>query len=125
MLRDAHAARLARRARAAGVPCGPINRIDQVFADPQVVARGMRVDLPHPLAGTVPQVGNAGPLLGDAASRYDRAPPLLGEHTAEVLRERLGFADATIAELAAAGRRRRPLTSPQRAPRGGYGTLTQ
>ena len=37
---------------AAGVPCGPINRLDAVFADPQVVARGMRIDLPHPLAGT-------------------------------------------------------------------------
>ncbi|OLC67594.1 MAG: CoA transferase, partial [Betaproteobacteria bacterium 13_1_40CM_4_64_4] len=41
-----------------GVPCGPINRLDQVFADPQVLARGMRFDLPHRLSGTVPQVGN-------------------------------------------------------------------
>ena len=56
----AHAARLARRARSApACPCGPINTLDQVFADPQVVARGMRIDLPHPLAGTVPQVARA------------------------------------------------------------------
>src|SRR5206468_11193360 len=41
---------------AAQVPCGPINRLDQVFADPQVVHRRMRIDLPHPLSGTVPQV---------------------------------------------------------------------
>jgi crotonobetainyl-CoA:carnitine CoA-transferase CaiB-like acyl-CoA transferase len=40
-----------------GVPCGPINRLDQVFADPQLAARGLRRDLPHALAGIVPQVG--------------------------------------------------------------------
>ncbi|MEP7181035.1 MAG: CaiB/BaiF CoA-transferase family protein [Betaproteobacteria bacterium] len=84
------------------VPCGPINRLDQVFDDPQLVARGLRMDLPHPLAGTVPQVGtplhfSSGPLS------YDRPPPLLGEHTAAVLRERLSLADSRIAELAARG----------------------
>jgi crotonobetainyl-CoA:carnitine CoA-transferase CaiB-like acyl-CoA transferase len=86
----------------AGIPCGPINRIDQVFADPQVIARGMRIDLPHPLAGTVPQVGNPVRFSATPVS-YDLAPPLLGEHTAEILGERLGFADATIAELARRG----------------------
>jgi crotonobetainyl-CoA:carnitine CoA-transferase CaiB-like acyl-CoA transferase len=87
---------------AAGVPAGPINRLDQVFADPQVIARGMRLDLPHPLAGTVPQVGN--PLKFSATPvACDRPPPLLGEHTAEVLAERLGFADAAIEELARRG----------------------
>ncbi len=50
-----------------GVPCGPINRLDQVFADPHVVARGMRIDLPHPLAGSVPQVGVADQVFGDGA----------------------------------------------------------
>ena len=87
---------------AVGVPCGPINTLDQVFADPQVAARGMKVDLPHPLAGTVPQVGN--PLKFSATPvAYDRAPPLLGEHTAGVLRERLGLAAATLDDLAARG----------------------
>ena len=87
---------------AAGVPCGPINTLDQVFADPQVAARGMRFALPHPLAGTVPQVGS--PLRFSATPvAYDLPPPLLGEHTAAVLRERLALSDAAIADLAARG----------------------
>jgi formyl-CoA transferase len=87
---------------AAGVPCGPINTLDQVFSDPQVAARGMKLDLPHPLAGTVPQVGN--PLKFSATPiAYDRAPPLLGQDTAAVLRERLGLTDAALADLAARG----------------------
>ncbi len=85
-----------------GVPCGPINRLDQVFDDPQLIARGLRMDLPHPLAGKVPQVGT--PIKFSATPPvYERAPPLLGEHTAGVLRERLGMTDAAIAALA--GRR--------------------
>ena len=87
---------------AAGVPSGPINTVDQVFADPHVVARGMRFDLPHRLAGTVPQIGN--PLKFSATPvAYDRAPPLLGEHTASVLRERLLLPDAAIVALGARG----------------------
>jgi crotonobetainyl-CoA:carnitine CoA-transferase CaiB-like acyl-CoA transferase len=69
---------------AAGVPCGPINRIDEVFADPQVQARGLRMALPHPLAGEVPLVANPIRLSGSPVS-YHRPPPLLGQHTAEVL----------------------------------------
>jgi crotonobetainyl-CoA:carnitine CoA-transferase CaiB-like acyl-CoA transferase len=87
---------------AVGVPCGPINTLDQVFADPQIAAREMRVDLPHPLAGTVPQVGNPLKFSGTAIG-YERAPPLLGEHTAAVLRERLAMPAAAIAALAARG----------------------
>ncbi len=87
---------------AAGVPCGPINRLDQVFADPQLAARGMRVDLPHPLAGTVPQV--RAPLRMSGGPLSDAMPPpLLGEHTARVLCDRLGVANATLADLAARG----------------------
>jgi len=83
-----------------GIPCGPINKLDQVFADAQLVARGLRMDLPHRLAGAVPQVGT--PLKFSAMPlAYDRAPPLLGEHTSAVLRERLGLSDARIADLAA------------------------
>ncbi len=74
---------------AAGVPCGPINRIDEVFADPQVQARGLRIELPHPAAGTVPLVAN--PIrLSDTPVRYRLAPPQLGQHTGEVLADWLG-----------------------------------
>jgi len=71
---------------AAGVPAAPINTIDQVFAEPQLQHRGMLQHLPHPLGGTVPQV--VSPIrYQDAPLRFDRAPPLLGQHTEEVLRE--------------------------------------
>ena len=87
---------------AVGVPCGPINRLDQVFADPQVLARGMKVDLPHPLSGSVPQVAN--PLKFSATPvRYSQAPPLLGQHTAAVLGQRLGLSATKLHELAARG----------------------
>jgi crotonobetainyl-CoA:carnitine CoA-transferase CaiB-like acyl-CoA transferase len=71
---------------AAGVPCGPINTLDKVFDDPQVRARGLRIEMPHPLAGTVSLVAN--PIRMSASPvRYRRAPPALGEHTGEVLDE--------------------------------------
>jgi crotonobetainyl-CoA:carnitine CoA-transferase CaiB-like acyl-CoA transferase len=71
---------------AAGVPAAPINTIPQVFADSQLQHREMLRHLPHPLAGSVPQV--ISPIrLADAPLRFDRAPPLLGQHTQEVLRE--------------------------------------
>ena len=82
----------------AGVPCGPINRLDQVFADPQLLARGMKFDLPHPLAGSVPQVNSPVKMSATPLSP-DRPPPLLAEHTFQVLRERLGLDDATLARL--------------------------
>ena len=75
---------------AAGVPCGPINRLDEVFADPQVIARGLRIELPHAAAGMVPGVAN--PLRMSASPMaYDRGPPVLGEHTAQVLQQWLGI----------------------------------
>ena len=87
---------------ARGVPCGPINRLDQVFADPQVVARGLEQHLPHPLAGTVPQV--VAPFkLSATPLAFDRPPPLLAQHTRHVLRERLGMSGERIDALAAAG----------------------
>jgi crotonobetainyl-CoA:carnitine CoA-transferase CaiB-like acyl-CoA transferase len=80
------------------VPCGPINRIDQVFADPQVQARGLRVDLPHPLAGTLPLVAN--PIRYSATPVVmDRAPPLLGQHSNEVLGDWLGLGGDACAQL--------------------------
>lgn len=86
---------------AVGVPAGPINGFAEVFADPQIVHRQMRFDLPHAAAGQVPQVAN--PVKFSATPvQYDRAPPVLGEHTDEVLRERLGFDDQQLAQLRAA-----------------------
>ena len=83
-----------------GVPCGPINAIDAVFADPQVRARDMQVDLPHPLAGEVSLVAN--PLrLSETPVSYRSAPPLLGADTREVLGQRVGLSDADIEALAA------------------------
>jgi crotonobetainyl-CoA:carnitine CoA-transferase CaiB-like acyl-CoA transferase len=70
----------------AGVPCGPINRIDQVFDDAQVQARGMRIEMAHPLAEKVALVAN--PIhFGASPVTYRNAPPTLGQHTDEVLAE--------------------------------------
>jgi crotonobetainyl-CoA:carnitine CoA-transferase CaiB-like acyl-CoA transferase len=84
----------------AGVPCGPINRLDDVFADPQVLARGLRIDLPHEVAGTVPGVAN--PIrMSVSPVAYDRGPPTLGQHTGEVLAEWLGLDAQALAALRA------------------------
>ena len=87
---------------ASGVPCGPINDLGQVFADPQVVHRGMRVKAPHPVAGEVTMVAN--PMKFSATPiTHDRGPPLLGEHTEEVLRTVLGVDRTRFEALRAAG----------------------
>jgi crotonobetainyl-CoA:carnitine CoA-transferase CaiB-like acyl-CoA transferase len=73
---------------AAGVPGGPINTLEDVFADPQVLARKMRIDLPSQFAkgGSIPGVRSPITING-VRMAADRAPPVHGEHTAEVLRE--------------------------------------
>jgi len=82
----------------AGVPCGPINDVAQVFADPQVQARGLKVELPHSLGGVVPQV--ASPIrLSETPVEYRRAPPLLGEHTEDILTRVLGLQEAEVTAL--------------------------
>jgi crotonobetainyl-CoA:carnitine CoA-transferase CaiB-like acyl-CoA transferase len=83
-----------------GVPCGPINRLDQVYADPQVRHRGMKIDLPHPLSGTVPLVANPIKYSRTPIS-YDAPPPLLGEHTDEILTGLLGKSGADLEALRA------------------------
>lgn len=86
---------------AAKVPCGAINDLAEVFADPQVRERGMTVEVPHPLAGPLPLV--ASPIkLAKTPVQYRRAPPLLGEHTAELLRE-FGIDEARCAALHSQG----------------------
>jgi crotonobetainyl-CoA:carnitine CoA-transferase CaiB-like acyl-CoA transferase len=103
------AARLKLRARAdwlvaleaAKVPCGPINDLAEVFADPQVRERAMTVELAHPLAGSVRLV--ASPMkLAATPVQYRRAPPLLGADSDEVLAE-FGFDAQAIAALRGAG----------------------
>lgn len=86
----------------AGVPCGPINDLQQVFADPQVQARGLRLDLPNALGSSTPQV--ASPLrLSATPVTYRSAPPLLGQHTDSLLQKLLGMSETQIAELREAG----------------------
>jgi crotonobetainyl-CoA:carnitine CoA-transferase CaiB-like acyl-CoA transferase len=86
----------------AGIPSGPIDTLDKVFENPQLRHREMRVELPHPLAGTVPLV--ASPLrLSASPVQYRQPPPTLGQHTDEVLKELLGLQDADIQALRAEG----------------------
>lgn len=87
---------------AAGVPAGPINTVDQVYQDPQVLARNMRLDLPHPTAGKVPMAGSPLKFSGSPV-QYRHAPPLLGQHTRQVLQERLGLSEDDIRALAQGG----------------------
>ena len=87
---------------AAGVPNGPINTLAQVYEEPQVKARGIRVEMDHPVAGKLSTV--ASPMRFSATPvEYKFPPPLVGEHTDEVLRKLLGKNDADIAALRAAG----------------------
>jgi len=80
---------------AVGVPCGPINDVAQAMANPQVLARGMRVDLPHPTAGYVPMVGN--PIkMSETPVAFKDPPPTLGQHTDEILKGLLGLDDKAI-----------------------------
>jgi formyl-CoA transferase len=87
---------------AAGVPNGPINNLKQVFEEPQVVARGMRIELEHSLAGKVPLIASPMKFSGTPLE-HKTPPPTLGQHTDEVLRGLLGFDDAEIARLRANG----------------------
>ena len=81
----------------AGVPCGPINSLEQVFAEPQAVARGLRMEMPHPTAGKVSLVRS--PMrFSETPVKHDVPPPTLGQHTDEVLKW-LGKSEAEIARL--------------------------
>lgn len=81
-----------------GVPCGPINSLDDVFADPHVQARGVRVEVAHPLSGKVALVANPIRMSGSPV-QYQRPPPMLGEHTDDVLDSWLDLQAPEVAEL--------------------------
>jgi crotonobetainyl-CoA:carnitine CoA-transferase CaiB-like acyl-CoA transferase len=85
---------------AAGVPNGPINDIAQVFEEPQVKARGVRIELQHGAGAMLPMVASPMRFSG-APLEYRQAPPLLGEHTEDVLRGLLGKSEAEVAALRA------------------------
>ena len=83
--------------QAANVPCGPINDLADVFADPQVLARDMLQEMPHPTLGTIKQTGL--PIkFSRTPGGLDRHPPLLGEHNQEILSS-LGYSDADVQSL--------------------------
>lgn len=83
---------------AAGIPCGPINTVDQVMAHPQIEHRGMIVNVPHPTAGSVKVVGPPF-IMSDTPAQVRSHPPLLGEQTDEILRGRIGLTPDEIARL--------------------------
>jgi len=85
-----------------GVPCGPINDLEQAFEHPQVRHRGMKLEMDHPVSGKVTLIAN--PIrFTEHPITYDRPPPVLGQHNTEVLHELLGLDDAEILALEQAG----------------------
>ena len=84
--------------RAAGLPCGPINAVPDVFDHPQAQARGLALETDHPTAGPI-QVTGFPYKLSQTPAEVRRPPPLLGQHTEEVLTELLGYSAAEVAVL--------------------------
>jgi len=86
----------------AGVANGPINTIEEVFKEPQVIARGMKIELPHAVAGKVPLV--ASPMkFSETPLKHEIPPPVVGQHSDEILRGVLNKSDAEIAGLRSSG----------------------
>ncbi len=86
------------------ISCGPIYKADQVFADEQVVAREMQIEMPHPAAGGKPVKLIGSPIkMSGTPVTYRAAPPMMGQHTDSVLQELLGLDAKAVAELRAKG----------------------
>jgi crotonobetainyl-CoA:carnitine CoA-transferase CaiB-like acyl-CoA transferase len=90
-----------RRLDAQGVPCGPINNVEQIFADPQTLDQGLMRDVAHPKLGTVTLTGFPYHFSGSELE-IRQPPPLLGQHTEEILAE-VGYAGEEIAEMIGCG----------------------
>ena len=86
----------------AGIPCGPVNTVDRVFAHPQVQARQMIVEVPHPTAGTL-KVVNSPIKMSRTPVQMRHHPPLLGEHTGQILIGMLGYTPDEVESLRAEG----------------------
>ena len=87
---------------AAAIPCGPINSVAEALASPQTKEREMVATVEHPTAGQVPLTGVPFKMFGTPAT-IRRPPPMLGQHSREVLADELGFSEAELGELVAAG----------------------
>ena len=87
---------------AAGVPCGPINNLEQVFAEPQALARGLRMELPHPTAGKV-ALTRSPMRFSETPVQHETPPPTLGQHTDEVLKGLLKKSPSEIEKLRSEG----------------------
>ena len=86
----------------AGIPCGPVNDLGAVFSDPHVLARDLKIALPHPASGSVNLIGSPIKMEKTPVS-YRNAPPLLGSGTSNVLQKYLGLSNADLAQLHASG----------------------
>ncbi|XP_071185249.1 succinate--hydroxymethylglutarate CoA-transferase isoform X2 [Salvelinus alpinus] len=91
-----------RRFEGTGVPCGPINNIQQVFSEPQVANNGLILEMNHPTAGKIAVPGPA-VRFSTFESREPMPPPVIGQHTVQVLRESLSYSDDVINQLLASG----------------------
>jgi formyl-CoA transferase len=87
---------------AAAIPCGPVNDMQSLFADPQVVHRGMLAEVPHPTIGTL-RLGGIPIKYSETPAAIRLPPPLLGQHTDEVLKDVLGYQDGQISKLKECG----------------------
>jgi len=82
----------------ANVPCGPINNMKEVFENPQVIARNLQINVPHPTVGDMKLL--ASPMkLSKTPTEVRMAPPTLGQHTNEILHDRLNLDDEAITQL--------------------------
>ena len=86
------------RLEAVGIPCGPINEVGAVFEDEHVRERKLRIELPHPEIGQVPGVANPIRMSGTPV-RYRHAPPMLGQHTFEIIQEGTGLTREELLKL--------------------------